>query len=60
MYLSDPINKNCHILRKGKMSIVGVDGVVDEEDYDQFNDPDIDDEIDERMSKKEDARPYVR
>jgi hypothetical protein len=29
-------------MRRGKSSIVGVDGVVDEEDYDQFDDPDTD------------------
>ena len=62
-YITDPLNKNRHVVRKSKRSIVGVDGVVDEEDYDQFDDPESDDEIGERISKKskiQDARPYVR
>jgi hypothetical protein len=32
------------ITRRGKSSIVGVDGVVDEEDYNQSDEPDTDDE----------------
>ena len=65
-YIRDPKNKKRHVVRKGKRSIVGVDGVVDEEDYDQFDDPDTDDEVDERTSNKrkaaedEEERPYVR
>ena len=45
-YIRDPMNKKHHVVRKGKRSIVGVDGVVDEEDYDQFDDQDTDHELD--------------
>jgi hypothetical protein len=34
------------ITRRGKRSIIGVDGVVDEDDYNQFDEPDTDDEAD--------------
>ena len=43
-YITDPLSPNRVVMRRGKRSIVGVDGVVDEEDYDQFDDPDTDED----------------
>lgn len=50
---------------KGKRSIVGVDGVVDEEDYAQFDDrdtkeEDVDDRTNNRSKATKDMRPYIR
>ena len=64
-YITDPKNKKRVVVRKGKRSIVGVDGVVDEEDYDQFDDPDTEEEdVADRTSKRrkgtQDACPYIR
>ena len=39
-YIVDPLAEDHVIMRRGKRSIVGVDGVVDEEDYNQFDDLD--------------------
>ena len=41
-YIIDPLAEDHVIVRRGKRSIVGVDGVVDEEDYNQFDEPDMD------------------
>jgi hypothetical protein len=43
-YITDPQAPSRVVMRRGKRSIVGVDGVVDEEDYNQFDDPDTDDD----------------
>jgi hypothetical protein len=39
-YITDPQAPNHVVTRRGKGSIVEMDDVVDEEDYDQFDDPD--------------------
>ena len=39
-YITDPLSADRIVVGRGKRSIVGVDGVVDEEDYNQFDDPD--------------------
>jgi hypothetical protein len=54
-YITDPQAPNRVVMRRGKRSIVGVDGVVDEEDYDQFDDPDTD-EDDEATQDPEPTR----
>ena len=38
-YIADPLSLDQVVVRRGKRSIVRVDGVVDEDDYNQFNDP---------------------
>src|SRR4051812_8494637 len=43
LYNRPTVAKPCS-MRRGKRSIVGGDGVVDEEDYDQFDDPDTDED----------------
>nr|ABB47262.1 transposon protein, putative, CACTA, En/Spm sub-class [Oryza sativa Japonica Group] len=35
-YIKDPANKKMHIIRNGKRRIVGVDNVVDEEEYNKW------------------------
>ena len=40
-YIADPLSADQVVVRRGKRSIIGVDGVVDEEDYNQFDDPDL-------------------
>jgi hypothetical protein len=34
-YIKDPANKKLHVVRDGKRRIVGVDNVIDEEEYNQ-------------------------
>jgi Domain of unknown function (DUF4216) len=36
-YIADPIDKKWHIVLPGKRHIVGVENVVDEEEYDHFD-----------------------
>lgn len=37
-YVTDPANKKRHVVLQGKRRIVGVENVVDEEEYNQFDD----------------------
>ena len=36
-YVTDPANKKRHVVLHGKRRIVGVENVVDEEEYNQFD-----------------------
>ena len=36
-YVTDPANKNHHVVLHGKRRIVGVENIVDEEEYNQFD-----------------------
>lgn len=38
-YIDDPANKGRVVVRRGKRSIVGVDGVTSQENYEGFHDP---------------------
>ena len=33
----DPLHKNCHVVMHGKRRVLGVDDVVDEDEYDEFD-----------------------
>ena len=36
-YVTDTLNENCHVVMFGKRRILGVENVVDEEEYNQFD-----------------------
>ena len=35
-YVEDPLHKNCHVVMRGKRRVLGVEGVADEDEYDEF------------------------
>ena len=35
-YVKDPLHKNCHVVMHGKRRVLGVEGVADEDEYDEF------------------------
>ena len=37
-YVPDTLNEDCHVVMFGKRRILGVENVVDEEEYNQFDD----------------------
>ena len=59
---SDPANKEeRHVVLQGKRRIVGVENVVDEEDYNQFDVlPPFGEDIDLGLMEDTDEPPYVR
>ena len=68
-FLTDPSNPSRVVVRRGKRCIVGMDGVTNEEDYDQYGDPMREDDDDDeayvkRRSKttlpKKDHTPWKR
>jgi hypothetical protein len=36
-YVEDPLHKNCHVVMRGKRRVLGVEGVADEDEYDEFS-----------------------
>ena len=68
-FITDPSNPNRVVVRRGKRNIVGIDGVANEEDYNQYGDPmredDDDDEADVKIRSKttlpkKDQTPWKR
>ena len=68
-FITDPSRPSRVVVRRGKRSIVGMDGVANEEDYDQFGIPMREDDDDDeayvkRRSKttlpKKDLLPFKR
>ena len=45
-YITDPCNPSRVVVRKGKRNIVGIDGVANIEDYDQYGNPAREDDDD--------------
>ncbi|KAL9232880.1 hypothetical protein vseg_007943 [Gypsophila vaccaria] len=38
-FIKDPLNNGRSVVRYGKRRILGIDGAIDEEEYDQFDEP---------------------
>ena len=51
-FITDPTNPSRVVVRRGKRSIVGMDGVANKEDYDQYGNPMKEDD--------DDNEPYVK
>ena len=59
-FITDPSKPSRVVVRRGKRSIVGMDGVANEEDYDQYGDPMREDgDDDEAYVKKEASLRYL-
>ena len=68
-FITDPANPSRVVVRRSKRSIVGMDGVANEEDYDQYGNPMREDEDDDEVYAKrrinttlpkEDRNPWLR
>jgi Domain of unknown function (DUF4218)/Domain of unknown function (DUF4216) len=60
-FVRDPANKERHVVLQGKRKIVGVENVVDEEDYNQFNDlPPFGENVELGIMEDGDEATYVR
>ena len=46
-FITDPSRPSRVVVRRGKRNIIGMDGVADEDDFDKFGDPNIDDDQDD-------------
>ena len=52
-FITDPTKPSRVVMRRGKRSIIGMDGVANEEDFDQYGDPmRADDDDDEAYVKR--------
>ena len=51
-FITDPSNPSRVVVRRGKRSIVGMDGVANEEDYNQYGDPMREDDDDDEAYVK--------
>ena len=51
-FITNPTNHNRLVMRRGKRSIVGMDGVTNEEDYDQYGNPMREDDDDNELYMK--------
>ena len=51
-FITDPTNPSRVVVRRGKRSIVGMDGVANEEDYDQYGNPMREDDDDDEAYVK--------
>ena len=60
-FVKDPANKERHVVLQGKRSIVGVENVVDEEEYNQFDElPPFGENIDLNLMEDGGDGAYVR
>ena len=60
-FITDPANPSRAVVRRSKRSIVGMDGVANEEDYDQYGNPmREDDDDDEAYVKRRINLHYLR
>lgn len=46
-YIIDTTKSSHHVMRRGKKSIIEIDGVIDKNDFDQFDDPDMEQQNDD-------------
>ena len=51
-FITDPSKPSRVVVRRGKRSIIGMDGVASEQDYDQYGDPKMEDDDDEATYTK--------
>ena len=51
-FITDPCNPSRVVVRKGKRNIIGMDGVANEEDYDQYGNPMREDDDDDEVYVK--------
>ena len=51
-FITDPSNPSRVIVRRGKRNIIGMDGVANEEDYDQYGNPIREDDDDDEVYVK--------
>src|SRR5664279_4266331 len=51
-FITDPTKPSHVVVRRGKRSIIGMDGVANEEDYDQYGDPMREDDDDDEAYVK--------
>jgi hypothetical protein len=54
-FITDPTNPSRVAMRRGKRSIVGMDGVANEEDYDQYSNPMREDDMTMKHTRKEES-----
>ena len=50
--ITDPCNPSRVVVRRGKRNIIGMDGVANEEDYDQYGNPMREDDDDDEVYVK--------
>ena len=48
-FITDPCNPSRVVVRRGKRNIIGMDGVANEEDYDQYGNPMREDDDDDEV-----------
>ena len=51
-FITDPCNPSRVVVRRGKRNIIGMDGVANEEDYDQYGNPMREDDDDDEVYVK--------
>ena len=51
-FITDPHNPSRVVMRRGKRNIIGMDGVANEEDYDQYGNPMREDDDDDEVYVK--------
>ena len=51
-FITDPRNPSHVVVRRGKRNIIGMDGVANEEDYDQYGNPMREDDDDDEVYVK--------
>ena len=51
-FITDPFNPSRVVVRRGKRNIIGMDGVANEEDYDQYDNPMREDDDDDEVYVK--------
>ena len=49
-FITDPAKPSRVVVRRGKRSIIGMDGVANEQDYDQYGDPKMEDDDDDEAT----------
>ena len=52
-YITDPSKPSRVVVRRGKRNIIGMDGIANEDDFNQYGDPNIEDDEDD------DNTPYT-
>ena len=43
-FITDPSKPSRVVVRRGKRNIIGMDGIANEDDFDQYGDPNIEDD----------------
>ena len=52
LLITDPCNPSHVVMRRGKRNIIGMDGVANKEDYDQYGNPMMEDDDDDEAYVK--------